>query len=73
MEKLIRKHSEDTIAVVAHSFVILTILCRVLELPLKAFRRFRQDPTGKNVLEFTERGMTLRCLNDTCHLNEMAP
>jgi len=73
MEKLIRKHSEDTIAVVAHSFVILTILCRVLELPLQAFRRFRQDPTAKNVLEFTERGMILRCLNDTCHLNEMAP
>jgi broad specificity phosphatase PhoE len=73
LEKLIQKHPQETIAVVAHSFVILTILCQVLELPLQAFRRFRQDPTAKNVLEFTERGMTLRCLNDTCHLNEMAP
>jgi broad specificity phosphatase PhoE len=69
MERLIRKHSQETIAVVAHSFVILTILCRVLDLPLKAFRQFRQDPTAKNVLEFTERGVVLRCLNDTCHLN----
>lgn len=73
MERLIQRHSAETITVVAHSFVNLTILCRVLELPLLAFRRFRQDPTAKNVLEFTERGITLRCLNDTCHLNEMVP
>jgi len=66
---LVGRHPGKTIAVVAHSFVILTILCRALELPLQAFRRFRQDPTAKNILEFSERGVTLRCLNDTCHLN----
>jgi broad specificity phosphatase PhoE len=69
MERLIPKHSQETIVVVAHSFVILTILCRVLDLPLQAFRRFRQDPTAKNVLEFTERGVILKGLNDTCHLH----
>lgn len=68
IEGLVRKHSEETVAVVAHSFVILAVLCRALELPLKAFRRFRQDPTAKNILEFSERGAALRCLNDTCHL-----
>lgn len=69
IEDVIGRHPGKTIAVVAHSFVILTILCRALELPLQAFRRFRQDPTAKNILEFSERGITLRCLNDTCHLN----
>lgn len=69
IEEVIRKHPEEKVAVVAHSFVILTILCQALEMPLKAFRRFRLDPTGKNIIEFSERGATLRCLNDTCHLN----
>jgi broad specificity phosphatase PhoE len=69
IQEVIRSHPEEKVAVVAHSFVILTILCRALDLPLKAFRRFRLDPTAKNIIEFSERGPTLRCLNDTCHLN----
>lgn len=72
IEDLVRKHPEEKIAVVAHSFVILAILCRALGMPLKAFRRFRLEPTAKSVLEFSERGVILRCLNDTCHL-EPAP
>ena len=68
MEEILRKHPEGTVVVVGHSFVNRTILCRALEIPLNYFRRFRQDPTGKNVLEFSKRGAILRCLNDTCHL-----
>lgn len=68
IERIIREHSKDTVVVVGHSFVNLMILCRVLEIPLNYFRRFRQDPTGKNVIEISERGAVLRCLNDTCHL-----
>lgn len=69
IKDLLCRHPDETIAIVAHSFVILAILCRGLELPLKAFRRFRQDPAAKSILEFSERGAALRCLNDTCHLN----
>lgn len=68
IEELWPRHREETIAVVAHSFVILAVLCRALEIPLASFRRFRQDPAAKNILEFSERGAVLRCLNDTCHL-----
>lgn len=68
IERIIQEHSEGTVVVVGHSFVNLMILCRVLEIPLNYFRRFRQDPTGKNVIEISERGAVLRCLNDTCHL-----
>jgi len=68
-ENLVRRHPGETIAIVSHSFVILAVLCQALELPLKAFRRFRQDPTAKNILEFSEQGAALRCLNDTSHLN----
>jgi broad specificity phosphatase PhoE len=70
IERIIREYPEGTVVVVAHSFVNLTILCRVLEIPLNHFRRFRQDATGKNIIEFSERGAFIRCLNDTCHLAE---
>ena len=70
IEKIVKKYPEGTVVVVAHSFVNLTILCRVLEIPLNHFRRFRQDATGKNIIEFSERGPVVRCLNDTCHLGE---
>jgi broad specificity phosphatase PhoE len=68
MEKILRLYPGGTVAVVAHSFVNLTILCQVLGLPLTYFRRLRQDATAKNIIEFTERGAVVHCLNDTCHL-----
>jgi probable phosphoglycerate mutase len=68
IERIIGEYPEGTVVVVAHSFVNLTILCRVLEIPLRHFRHFRQDATGKNIIEFSERGAVLHCLNDTCHL-----
>ena len=73
IEQIVRKYPEGTVVVVGHSFVNLTILCRVLEVPLNYFRRFRQDPTGKNVIEFSERGAVIRCLNDTGHLAASSP
>ena len=68
IERIIGKYPEGTVVVVAHSFVNLTILCRILEIPLNHFRRFRQDATGRNIIEFSERGAVVCCLNDTCHL-----
>jgi len=62
------EHSKDTVAAVAHSFVNLMILCRILEIPLQQFRKLRQEATAKNFIEFTEKGTILRGLNDTCHL-----
>jgi broad specificity phosphatase PhoE len=70
IERIMGEYPEGTVVVVAHSFVNLTILCRVLEIPLRHFRHFRQDATGKNIIEFSERGAVLHCLNDTCHLVE---
>jgi broad specificity phosphatase PhoE len=70
IERIRGKYPEGTVVVVAHSFVNLTILCRVLQISLDHFRQFRQDATGKNIIEFSERGAFIRCLNDTCHLLE---
>ena len=72
IEKIIQEHPADTVAVVAHSFVNRTILCRILEIPLNHFRKIWQDATAKNIIDFTERGPILKCLNDTCHLQRMS-
>jgi broad specificity phosphatase PhoE len=65
------EHPKDTVAAVAHSFVNLTILCRILEIPLQQFRKLRQEATAKSLIEFTEKGTILRGLNDTCHLSRI--
>ena len=63
------ENSKETVAAVAHSFVNLTILCQILEIPLQQFRKLRQEAGAKNLIEFTEKGAILRGLNDTCHLS----
>ncbi len=60
---------KETVAAVAHSFVNLTILCQILEIPLQRFRKLRQEAAAKNIIEFTDKGAILRGLNDTCHLS----
>ncbi len=68
VEALRERHAEKTVAVVAHNFVILTVLCRVLELPLARFRRLRHDLAAVSVLELTSERRTVLLLNDRCHL-----
>jgi broad specificity phosphatase PhoE len=70
IEKMARKNAGVTVLAVAHSFVNLTIISRILELPFNQLRRLRQDATAKNVIEFSERGAVVHCLNDTCHMVE---
>jgi broad specificity phosphatase PhoE len=68
IDKITGRHLGETVLAVAHSFVNIVIVCRVLGIPLTQFRRLRQDATGKNIIEFTRGGAILRCLNDTCHI-----
>ncbi len=57
-----------SVAVVSHNFVVLTLLCRALSLPLKDFRRLRHHVAGISMIEVTaSRGVVVQ-VNDTCHL-----
>ena len=64
------RHGEESVAVVSHNFVLLTILCRALELPLAHFRRLRHDLAAVSVLDMTPERQTVLVLNDRCHLRE---
>ena len=68
VESIRERHGDGTVAAVTHNFVILTLLCRVLDIPLANFRRLRHDLAAVSVVELTPERQTVVALNDTCHL-----
>jgi broad specificity phosphatase PhoE len=67
IEELRAAHEGDVVAV-THNFVILTLICKALGLPVAEFRRVRQALAARTVIEIGERGCTLVQLNDQSHL-----
>lgn len=72
VERILQRHSEGSVMIVAHSFVNRVILCKILGLSLDDFRCIRQDVAATNIIEFTGRGPVLTRLNDTCHLRRFS-
>jgi probable phosphoglycerate mutase len=68
VEALASHHGEANVVVVTHNFVILTLVCRALALPLRDFRRVRQALAAKTVLDVRDGAATLLQLNDVSHL-----
>ena len=72
VERMQVGHPEGEVIAVTHNFVILTIACRVLNLPLNDFRRLRTTLAGTTSIEFAAEmssGIpTLISWNDTGHL-----
>lgn len=68
VEAIRERHGEGLVAIVSHNFIILTLLCRVLDVPLAQFRRLRQDLAAFSLVELTSERRTLLRLNDRCHL-----
>jgi len=68
VESIRERHTDETVAAVTHNFVILTLLCRALDLPLSRFRRLRQDLASVSVVELTPERAMLVSMNDGCHL-----
>ena len=69
IESLRDSHAaEATVVAVSHNFVLHTIVCRVLSLPLAQFRSFQQDLASITAIEFRGRRALITRLNETCHL-----
>jgi probable phosphoglycerate mutase len=62
------EETQQTVVVVTHNFVLLTILCRVLGLELADFRRLRYGVAAVSAVQVQDGRMTVLSLNDTCHL-----
>jgi broad specificity phosphatase PhoE len=61
---------ESTLLLCSHNFVILTILCRALEIPLDRFREMRQDTAALNILYLQGQQLVAKLVNDRSHLSK---
>ena len=68
IKRLVDKHGDGTIVVVSHYFVILSIICSVLDIPLSEMGRLKLDVGSISTIVLDERGARLALLNDNCHL-----
>ncbi|MBM3925022.1 MAG: histidine phosphatase family protein [SAR202 cluster bacterium] len=60
--------SDGLAAVVCHNFAIITIMCRLLGMPLSNFHRIRIALGSLNTIEWDDRGWRLLGLNEVYHL-----
>lgn len=68
IQRLADKHRDGAILVVSHYFIILSIICSVLNLPVTEMGRLRLDPGSISTIAFDEQVTRLTLLNDSCHL-----
>lgn len=69
IERMLAVHSGGTVAVVTHNFVILTLMCRALGLPLAGFRKLRHGVAARSVVDISDDGeCRVLQMNDVAHL-----
>ena len=68
VDRMLEKHVDGTVVVVAHLLANLVIVCQALGINLGQIARLRQAPASISTLEMTTQGSSLLLLNDTCHL-----
>lgn len=69
LERISKAHPPDcTLLVCSHNFVILTILCHALEIPLDRFRELKQGTAAMNILYLQGRRLRAEVVNDRSHL-----
>jgi len=71
IKRLVTKHPDETIVVVCHYFVILTILCAVLDIPLSRIIRFRIKEGSISMIVLDGKAPRLVLLNDISHLKNI--
>jgi len=63
-----RMHMNDEIVLVSHTVVNRLLILGILDLGNDHFWNLSQEPCAINLIEKSERGFKLACMNDTCHL-----
>lgn len=65
---LFEKHPDEAVVMVGHNFTNLTIIAKVLDIPLRNFRRLRQNLGAITRVEISRDSHVLVSLNETAHL-----
>lgn len=69
VKSIVRTEHGPTI-VVSHYFVILSIICAALDMPVSGVRLLRIRPASVSILDFDNTGAVLSLFNHTCHLDD---
>jgi probable phosphoglycerate mutase len=64
------EYEECTLALVSHYFVILSIICKVLDIPLAQINRFRMDTGSISIITLDSEALWLQVFNDTGYMTE---
>ncbi len=70
IKKLSAEYDECTIVLVSHYFVILSIICKVLDVPLKQINRFRMDTGSLSIITIDGESLWLQVFNDTGYMTD---
>lgn len=68
VERVVEQRPGGVVALVSHNFVLLSVLCAVLGLPLAQFRRLRQGVASIATVDALPGQWRLLGFNDRCHL-----
>ena len=68
VKKIIAAHPDENIILVAHGAINRTILCSILEIPLKKMWALSQFNTALNIFRFDDGYFTVELINGTAHL-----
>jgi broad specificity phosphatase PhoE len=68
VDRMLEKHLDETVVVVAHLLANLVVVCRALGINLSQVAHFRQAPASITILDMDTQGNSLLLFNDRCHL-----
>ena len=71
VEGMRERHPDGVVVAVSHSFTIVTIVCRLLEVPLSRFHCLRADLGSLTTIEWRHRGWRLASFNEVGHLRSI--
>jgi broad specificity phosphatase PhoE len=68
VKSLSGEYDECTVVLVSHYFVILSIICKVLDVPLQNINRFRMDTGSLSIITLDGEARWLQVFNDTGYM-----
>ena len=70
VKRLAGTHTGETVVAVSHNYTIMTIVAKLLHMPLQEFRRIRLDVGALVRLELGLKEARLLSTNETWHLRD---
>lgn len=67
----LRDAANGGVVIASHNFVIKSLLCTLLDVPLENFRAFQVDLASISELSVRNGRVSVRRLNDVCHLDAL--